>query len=197
MRSSPTGRKWPLWPLVALVVGLGPAPALGTDAVPFLLDWTPNHSQAYLFVAQAKGFFAEQGLEVTLDVPKHPADPIDLVAAGKYPLAIFERARTRVPEGFWRDAVECPMCVGFWVGALFATSWSDVLAFDAAHALAAHALMPRLDVFAVTRSTPFTIFLCGCASSIASALGVLAWETLRQLPPAVGLWTSNNHPDRQ
>jgi len=63
-------------------------PALGADAVPFLLDWTPNHSQAYLFVAQTQGFFAAQGLEVTLDVPKHPADPIDLVAAGKYPLAI-------------------------------------------------------------------------------------------------------------
>ncbi|MFI5341361.1 MAG: ABC transporter substrate-binding protein [Candidatus Methylomirabilales bacterium] len=88
MRSFPKGAKWSLWPLVALVVGAGPAPALGAAAVPFMLDWTPNHSQAYLFVAQAKGFFAEQGLEVILDVPKHPADPIDLVAAGKYPLAI-------------------------------------------------------------------------------------------------------------
>ena len=82
------GGPWPLWALVALVGGAGPGPACGADAVPFLLDWTPNHSQAYLFVAQSQGFFAEQGLEVTLDVPKHPADPIDLVAAGKYPLAI-------------------------------------------------------------------------------------------------------------
>ncbi len=59
MRSVPIGRKWPLWPLVALVVGVGPAPALAAEPVPFLLDWTPNHSQAYLFVAQAKGFFTE------------------------------------------------------------------------------------------------------------------------------------------
>lgn len=77
-----------LLPLLALAIGAGTAPAPGLEPVPFMLDWTPNHSQAYLFVAQARGFFAEQGLRVALAVPKHPADPIDLVAAGKYPLAI-------------------------------------------------------------------------------------------------------------
>ena len=88
MRNVQKRRRWPIWPLVVLALGWSSGPAFGAQAVPFMLDWTPNHSQAFLFVAQAKGFFADQGLEVTLDVPKHPADPIDLVAAGKYPLAI-------------------------------------------------------------------------------------------------------------
>ncbi len=88
MRSLSAERKWFLWVLAVLAVGVGPAPALGAEVVPFMLDWTPNHSQAYLFVAQAQGYFARQGLAVNLDVPKHPEDPIDLVAAGRYPLAI-------------------------------------------------------------------------------------------------------------
>ncbi len=88
MRRVPTTRTWLVLPLVTLFVWAGPRLSLGADTVSVLLDWTPNHSQAYLFVAQSQGFLAAQRLEVTLDVRKYLADPIDLVAAEMYPLAI-------------------------------------------------------------------------------------------------------------
>lgn len=53
-----------------------------------LLDWFANPNHAPLFVAQEKGFFKEQGLEVELIGPADPSDPPKLVAAGKADIAI-------------------------------------------------------------------------------------------------------------
>ncbi|MEG1500642.1 MAG: ABC transporter substrate-binding protein [Clostridiales bacterium] len=50
--------------------------------VTVVLDWTPNTNHTGLYVAQAEGFFAEQGLDVEI---VQPADNVatQLVAAGK------------------------------------------------------------------------------------------------------------------
>lgn len=53
-----------------------------------LLDWFANPNHAPLFVAQQKGFFKEQGLEVELIGPADPTDPPKLVAAGKADIGI-------------------------------------------------------------------------------------------------------------
>lgn len=50
--------------------------------VTFVLDWTPNTNHTGLYVAQAQGFFAEEGLDVTIVQP--PEDgAVVLVASGK------------------------------------------------------------------------------------------------------------------
>ena len=53
-----------------------------------MLDWFVNPDHAALVVAQQKGFFAAQNLEVELQTPADPNDPPKLVAAGKVNLAI-------------------------------------------------------------------------------------------------------------
>jgi putative hydroxymethylpyrimidine transport system substrate-binding protein len=53
-----------------------------------MLDWLPNPNHVPLYVAQAEGFFAEEGLEVELLVPGNPADPAKLAAAGRVDLGI-------------------------------------------------------------------------------------------------------------
>lgn len=53
-----------------------------------LLDWFANPNHAPLFVAQEKGYFKEQGLDIELIGPADPSDPPKLVAAGKADLAI-------------------------------------------------------------------------------------------------------------
>jgi putative hydroxymethylpyrimidine transport system substrate-binding protein len=53
-----------------------------------MLDWFPNPDHAPVYVAKAKGFFAEQGLDVDIMVPADPNDPLKLVAAGKINFAI-------------------------------------------------------------------------------------------------------------
>ena len=52
------------------------------------MDWFPNPDHAPVYVAKAKGFFAEQGLDVDIMVPADPNDPLKLVAAGKINFAI-------------------------------------------------------------------------------------------------------------
>ena len=49
--------------------------------VKVLLDWTPNTNHTGLYVAQAKGYFKEQGLDVEI---AQPGDAVDtLVATGQ------------------------------------------------------------------------------------------------------------------
>lgn len=53
-----------------------------------ILDWFVNPDHATLFVAEEKGFFKEQGLEVVLISPADSNDPPKLVAAKQADLAI-------------------------------------------------------------------------------------------------------------
>jgi ABC-type nitrate/sulfonate/bicarbonate transport systems, periplasmic components len=53
-----------------------------------MLDWFPNPDHVPLYVAQARGMFAEEGLAVTLQAPADPNDPPKLAAAGKVDVAI-------------------------------------------------------------------------------------------------------------
>lgn len=53
-----------------------------------MLDWYPNAVHSYLYVAQEKGYFEEEGLNVNLQFPANPTDPINLAAAGKVTVGI-------------------------------------------------------------------------------------------------------------
>lgn len=53
-----------------------------------MLDWFVNPDHAALVIAQEKGWFAAQGLDVELQTPADPNDPPKLAAAGKVDLAI-------------------------------------------------------------------------------------------------------------
>ena len=47
------------------------------------LDWFPWSNHSGLFIAQERGYFAEQGLEVDIFVPGDPSTVLQTVAAGK------------------------------------------------------------------------------------------------------------------
>lgn len=53
-----------------------------------LLDWFLNPDHAPLIVAKEKGYFKEQGLDVTFIAPANPNDPPKIVAAGKADIAV-------------------------------------------------------------------------------------------------------------
>ena len=63
-------------------------PAAESKKLTVMLDWFVNPDHAALVVAQQKGFFAAQNLEVELQTPADPNDPPKLAAAGKVHLAI-------------------------------------------------------------------------------------------------------------
>ncbi len=75
--------------ILVLMIGLlFASPALAADKMTLLLDWFVNPDHGPIIVAQEKGYFADQGLEVEVIAPADPSDPPKIVAAGKADLAI-------------------------------------------------------------------------------------------------------------
>ena len=74
--------------LVSASLFLFSSHALSKEKVTLLLDWFVNPDHAPLIVAQQKGFFAQQDLEVEIIEPADPSMPPKLVAAGKADLAV-------------------------------------------------------------------------------------------------------------
>ena len=74
--------------LLAALIFLGAASANAADKLTVLLDWFVNPDHGPLIVADKKGFFADESLEVDLIAPADPNDPPKLVAAQKADIAI-------------------------------------------------------------------------------------------------------------
>ena len=53
-----------------------------------MLDWTPNPDHVGFYYARDRGFFAKDGLDVSIQAPSDPAAPLKLVAAGKADFAV-------------------------------------------------------------------------------------------------------------
>lgn len=64
-----------------LVVAMS-APAFAADKVTFLLDWLPAGDKAAIYVAQAKGLFAAEGLEVTIQSGRGSSDVVTKLGTG-------------------------------------------------------------------------------------------------------------------
>ncbi len=73
---------------LALLIVLPARAVPAAEELTVLLDWFVNPDHAPLIVAKEKGFFAQQGLDVTLIAPADPNDPPKLVAAGKADIAV-------------------------------------------------------------------------------------------------------------
>lgn len=75
----------------ALTVALAMGVSLSVSAkekLTLLLDWFVNPDHAAIIVAQQKGYFEQNGLEVEIVEPADPSLPPKLVAAGKADLAV-------------------------------------------------------------------------------------------------------------
>ena len=72
--------------------------------VDIMLDWYPNAVHSYLYAAIENGYFEEEGIQLTIQFPANPTDPINLAAAGRITLGItyqpdvvMARANQNVP----------------------------------------------------------------------------------------------------
>ncbi|KKB39124.1 ABC transporter substrate-binding protein [Bacillus thermotolerans] len=89
-------RKWLYAAIVLLLVGCGseeaneavPAGEEKKEKVTVMLDWYPNAVHSFLYTAEEKGYFEEEGIDVDIQFPANPTDPINLAAAGKVTLGI-------------------------------------------------------------------------------------------------------------
>lgn len=58
------------------------------QSLSLMLDWLPNADHSGLYEALAKGYFRQVDLDVHVEVPSNPAEPLQLLAAGKIDAAI-------------------------------------------------------------------------------------------------------------
>lgn len=73
---------------LTVAISLATTPLMAADEMTILLDWFINPDHGPIIVAQEKGYFAEQDLEVEIVAPADPSDPPKLVAAGQAELAV-------------------------------------------------------------------------------------------------------------
>jgi putative hydroxymethylpyrimidine transport system substrate-binding protein len=71
-----------------LIAPFSAGPAAAQDEMTLILDWFVNPDHGPIVIAEEKGFFAEQGLEVEVIAPADPADPPKMVAAGQADLGV-------------------------------------------------------------------------------------------------------------
>lgn len=108
-------------PALALMLSLG-RPAQAAEPLTVLLDWFVNPDHAPLVVAQAQGFFADEGLAVELIAPADPNDPPKLVAAGQAALAVSYQ-----PQLHLQVAEDLPLIR---IGTLVATPLNSLVVLD-------------------------------------------------------------------
>ncbi|MEI3613895.1 ABC transporter substrate-binding protein [Pseudogracilibacillus sp. SO30301A] len=60
-----------------------------TKKVSIMLDWYPNAVHSYLYVAEEKGYFEEEGIDVEFQFPANPTDPLTLAASGKITMGLY------------------------------------------------------------------------------------------------------------
>lgn len=73
---------------IALGAALFAGPALAADKLTLMLDWFVNPDHGPIVIAEQKGYFAAENLDVEVVAPADPADPPKMVAAGKADLAV-------------------------------------------------------------------------------------------------------------
>ena len=61
--------------------------------VSIMLDWYPNAVHSYLYVAQEKGYFEEEGVAVNIQFPASPTDPLTSSGSWKGDLGVILSTR--------------------------------------------------------------------------------------------------------
>lgn len=84
--------------------------------VSLMLDWYPNAVHSYIYVAQEKGYFKDEGIKVDIQFPANPTDPLNLTAAGKVTLGLYyqpdviiARANENIPVKSVASIVRSPL----------------------------------------------------------------------------------------
>jgi len=92
------------------VAALAPATAFSTEKLTLMLDWFPNVDHTPIYVAQEKGYFADNGIDVSIITPSETSDALKLAASGQMDLAVSYQPQTTIAASQGLDlAVVAPL----------------------------------------------------------------------------------------
>ena len=105
-----TRRRFSALGLAAAATGLAaPAIAQGTTRMKMILNWTYQGPQAWFFLAQDNGYFAQAGIEMTMDQGNGSGAAVGQVASGAYDVGFGDvNALIRLAG---TNPSEAPVCV--------------------------------------------------------------------------------------
>src|SRR5262249_436803 len=78
------------YPIAAAFVLISAGPARAQTGVQFWLDGQGEAAEGVILVHQEKGFFKDEGLDVSIDDAATPVEPIIRVATGGYDMALAD-----------------------------------------------------------------------------------------------------------
>jgi putative hydroxymethylpyrimidine transport system substrate-binding protein len=81
-------------PLLIVFVFLTAVPCALAQNITLMLDWFPNVDHLPIYVAQEKGYFAAEDLQVKIISPSDTADALKLAVVGKVDLAVSYEPQT-------------------------------------------------------------------------------------------------------
>ena len=86
--------KFTMRTLLITLVLLAAVPGAMAQNLTLMLDWFPNVDHLPIYVAQEKGYFTEENVQVKILSPSDTADALKLAVAGKVDLAVSYEPQT-------------------------------------------------------------------------------------------------------
>ena len=68
------------------------------ETIDVVLDWYPNAVHAFLYEAEEKGYFADEGLQVNILFPSNASDPLTMTAAGRADIGFYYQEDTIIAK---------------------------------------------------------------------------------------------------
>ena len=68
------------------------------ETIDVVLDWYPNAVHAFLYEAEEKGYFSEEGLDVNILFPSNTSDPLTMTAAGRADIGFYYQEDTIIAK---------------------------------------------------------------------------------------------------
>ncbi|MBC8441916.1 MAG: ABC transporter substrate-binding protein [Deltaproteobacteria bacterium] len=80
--------------IILVLTLLGNSVLMAGEKLSLMLDWFPNVDHLPIYVAKEKGYFSDQGIEVTIISPSETSDALKLAASGNMDLAVSYQPQT-------------------------------------------------------------------------------------------------------
>lgn len=67
---------------------------MSTEKISFLLNWQPTPYHIPIYIAQTKGYFKEEGVDISILEPSNPSDVTELIGSGKIDMGLKAMVHT-------------------------------------------------------------------------------------------------------